>query len=1118
MQRIHGHDPATITSPSTTSPPAQAVKPFKARRASGHPPLSHQTQIMKAVRRSSALPSLSISIPPEPTEDPVAGTDGISGEFPSKEERTKTVTFTNPEEEDDDGDSSDQSSICQSPSWEQYGRKKDKKPKKRETGENKKSKEDKPASTLKKKGNRLSKVPPPHVQGVEPLTASRAQSAPELDIYLKSKTASLDIQDSTRPGAMANARLESKPKSRGFLSGFRLQHGNVAAVQKIIDNQQPNDDRVHNSTSGVDPSFVNSRKPPSIQSAVSNSTRSISSLDQLPPSARNSSGSSHGRSQSLLTSTLNKLKGPSYLYFRPTENADNKQSQRPSSAQEHDIHASWLNEHRPVRPTEQSTDKKPARPKERPMTSDEHNQGLPEFTFPPKPKRVTTQLTPNTANRDVRSHAHLEESKDVGSGYESQEPTSFRSRRSQAPNVHPQNREQTAEKEKRTRTDRISRAPKQKVEFSNDSDNQSPPARQVRHTSRDVERRHQTNRQANGYVQPRVESWEESSPELDSPPSSRRNFANFDSEKSNQAEVSFRTDEEDDRGSVGTHASTIRPGSRKQGRNSPPEPDGRKHVTFPSSPNTIGRAVTSDPDDETHEVQVKTREPPKREKIVEDEIVPAPTKKPSRIDKSADYFSFISQSYAPPALDLRSPMDGKFPSPRIEEEPEEDDDLEHILRHIPVRRQVEELPTPPESVSQGVTSHFNAASRIAKQKLPKDSPSLSSHYSDSDVPAFERLGLSPKAARILAGTDISSMSTSQSNTDQSRTNSERSSSSTCDDPPPSPSTAPTPDSLRPQSHKESVRNHSDTKSCTVERSSIENDERTPRMAYKPPTVELPAKHNSRSTSRDMGVQDDSWSRTALPIDLDNNNPNNSSNEKLNGLNSNSRLPSAPTSVAITNGMKEGSGEEVVGRNPYQQSMLRAQSALDIHSTSLLPDIKQQSLYSKKTKAGVSSISLPNSPPAELVDGAPRKSALRSRKNSSNSEESSTVISPGAAYLQEARKGVPIPPVPTSRALRPHYAHKNSSNSIKTVGTSEGRSDPLAKMLVECCNCKFFHDMPSRVYECMAKPDSLVEDKLLGVSATITTMVKCPWCAHGMTTQCCSGYAAVVYLKEKLHGK
>jgi len=76
--------------------------------------------------------------------------------------------------------------------------------------------------------------------------------------------------------------------------------------------------------------------------------------------------------------------------------------------------------------------------------------------------------------------------------------------------------------------------------------------------------------------------------------------------------------------------------------------------------------------------------------------------------------------------------------------------------------------------------------------------------------------------------------------------------------------------------------------------------------------------------------------------------------------------------------------------------------------------------------------------------------------------------------------------------------------------------PIAKMFVECCSCKFYHDMPSKLYECMAKPDAVVEDKLLGISGAITTMVKCPWCQHNMSRACCSGYAAVVYLKEKLH--
>lgn len=82
--------------------------------------------------------------------------------------------------------------------------------------------------------------------------------------------------------------------------------------------------------------------------------------------------------------------------------------------------------------------------------------------------------------------------------------------------------------------------------------------------------------------------------------------------------------------------------------------------------------------------------------------------------------------------------------------------------------------------------------------------------------------------------------------------------------------------------------------------------------------------------------------------------------------------------------------------------------------------------------------------------------------------------------------------------------------------AEARMAPIAKMFVECCSCKFYHDMPSKLYECMAKPDAVVEDKLLGISGAITTMVKCPWCQHNMSRNCCAGYAAVVYLKEKLH--
>ncbi|KAK0748255.1 hypothetical protein B0T21DRAFT_380133 [Apiosordaria backusii] len=107
-----------------------------------------------------------------------------------------------------------------------------------------------------------------------------------------------------------------------------------------------------------------------------------------------------------------------------------------------------------------------------------------------------------------------------------------------------------------------------------------------------------------------------------------------------------------------------------------------------------------------------------------------------------------------------------------------------------------------------------------------------------------------------------------------------------------------------------------------------------------------------------------------------------------------------------------------------------------------------------------------------------------------------------------------PPVLSS--LPRHMQLKPATSTRPPTTAAESRMAPIAKMFVECCSCKFYHDMPSKIYECMAKPDAVVEDRNLGISGAITTAVKCPWCQHSMSTGCCSGYAAVVYLKEKLH--
>ncbi|KAL2755787.1 hypothetical protein ACRALDRAFT_2042070 [Sodiomyces alcalophilus JCM 7366] len=149
---------------------------------------------------------------------------------------------------------------------------------------------------------------------------------------------------------------------------------------------------------------------------------------------------------------------------------------------------------------------------------------------------------------------------------------------------------------------------------------------------------------------------------------------------------------------------------------------------------------------------------------------------------------------------------------------------------------------------------------------------------------------------------------------------------------------------------------------------------------------------------------------------------------------------------------------------------------------------------------------------------------RARRTSWSRTRTSSVSLPDALPSNSVPAGTNSPPSPdiSSATSDPAPRDVAASTSIPLQASrlassgKEGASDPLAKILVECCHCRFFHDMPSRVYECMVRPQAEVADPELGVSGAITTMVNCPWCKHGMTTQCCAGYAAVVHLKERLH--
>jgi hypothetical protein len=135
-----------------------------------------------------------------------------------------------------------------------------------------------------------------------------------------------------------------------------------------------------------------------------------------------------------------------------------------------------------------------------------------------------------------------------------------------------------------------------------------------------------------------------------------------------------------------------------------------------------------------------------------------------------------------------------------------------------------------------------------------------------------------------------------------------------------------------------------------------------------------------------------------------------------------------------------------------------------------------------------------------------------------SKDESSVAAPWpATYLEAARRAapskaskaiVPEPPVATAPAPSP---------PADVCASEQGENKGIAKMFVECCACKYYHDMPSKLYEAMANPDAVISPSdTQDFAGALSMTVKCPWCKHEMSTKCCAGLAAMVYVKERLH--
>ncbi|KAK8003814.1 hypothetical protein PG989_003533 [Apiospora arundinis] len=1097
---IHPTPPGPIgTRPSSSALPDSALR---VRRASAHPP---PTQNMKAARRSAGLPSLSISIPPSPTstqgaedDDPTPTDNQELGTEPQKEpgERTKTVTFSGPQEDEEDEEdnlSDAASSICHSPSWEGFGQSTKKKAKKREKKEKKKL-EEKAIKASKKQANRLSKAPPQDPQSIQALNSSdRSLSAPNLEQPAKFNPRSLLSRSTTEfpTETMASQNLKApaapsdenvKPKSRGFLASFRSSsagpkkaptpRGSVDESQSIHSGTFAGPpSHLYNSTvPGADHDFTNPRQAPSIRSSTSGSTQSMSSQEKRPGLGRHSSSSGHGRSMSLLA----RLKGPSYLYYHGSDS--------------------------------EAKEDKPRPPLSRSALSS--MDGIPAPQHNPRPASALALLqkmdgaTDNgeTRGTTVLGASFSRERRQNSTGYTStpQQPIANEGRR------RPQNHGAHG----KSRNGEVETHPT----ASQDSGGQKSQAREHNAEAKRVAQRPTREPEAQVQYTEQVEKRSDYQSNTDS-------YASPYRDEVDRLSVRHHFQNGEDRSFVRDHVPSAKPTPNTL----EPRSDEQEVKKLSPSPSVIGRAVSHD--DDYADATESSEDAPAVEEVVrleEHAMVPTTHQRPYKVEKPADYFAFISESYAPPSLELRSPTGDRMQSsPRIEEASDEEDDEEPSWSIM-----TPSLDSTMDTSTQAATAPSRDPPMVPLSLLGGPpvviSPAMSADQSDSDVPAFEHLGDAAQVTRTVE-THYQPRSLQE---EQSSGNSERSSSSTNGEFRPLTSAITTPNSSRPHSRK--GRSVDIVSRSTVKSAIVEADERATLKAYRASIVESPTPTgDSRSSNPETYAQDDSWSRTALPIDHDDQSVVSSRSNRVEALASTPSLAASPMSVTFADELKEGTEEPVrVPENPRRQTLPpKAHSAIDLPATSFLPPLRHQPFNPRKAKMRASTTSLPtslpNSPPPELDAEAPalRPTSLKSsRNNSSTSQDSQqSPASASAAYLQEARKTVPVHPL-SSRALRPVYPPKGTMPPAARSSSPDRRGEPVAKMLVECCNCKFFHDMPSRVYECMAKPDSVVEDKLLGVSATITTMVKCPWCAHGMTTQCCAGYAAVIYLKEKLHGK
>lgn len=250
------------------------------------------------------------------------------------------------------------------------------------------------------------------------------------------------------------------------------------------------------------------------------------------------------------------------------------------------------------------------------------------------------------------------------------------------------------------------------------------------------------------------------------------------------------------------------------------------------------------------------------------------------------------------------------------------------------------------------------------------------------------------------------------------------------------------------------------------------------------------------------------------------------------------LPKAPPEIIVESVTGEGLVHKTSIKRPRSNPMLQTATASphQLPSLDFLPQLRHQPLTKPKRTSPIR----PNSsigPTFPTSATFPDQSSPVAKSSSEPHLPSTNTLDLKLAPRSPLRPSH-HQPRPENALIRPGPSSRrrtmDPTGSLGTLGplsfgkggTAEGLGPkPIAKLFVICCKCKFWHDLPSKMYELMALPQKLSrtenEEKTGNAlekakEATLDTMVKCPWCDHYMTTWCCAGWTTVVYLHERHH--